>query len=83
MPRLPPKPKPDYSLRRRFFDQIGRPLPWQDYGKGEFTDIDTVQRQIKNLAGTTRKVEIEFIYKDKLCDIKGNETGETIIYEKR
>lgn len=83
MPRLPPKPKLNYSLRRRFFDQIGRPLDWQDYGHGEFTNIETVQRQIKMLASNSRKVEIEFIHEGIMKDYQGNETGQTMIFEKR
>lgn len=83
MPRLPPKPKLNYSLRRRFFDQIGRPLEWQDYGQGEFTDLETVQRQIKMLSGTSRRVEIELVKDGKLLGYNGEETGKTIIYEKR
>lgn len=83
MPRLPPKSKTNYSLRRRFFNQIGEPLPWQDYGHGFFTDIETVQRQIKNLANVGRKVEIEFVKDGVMRDYQGNEIGRTIIYEKR
>ena len=83
MSRLPPKSKPDYSLRRRFFTETGQPLDWQDKGEGTFTDLNTVQRQIKMLAGTTRKVEIEFIRDGTLRGYNGEETGKTIIYEKR
>lgn len=83
MPKQLPKSKPNYSLRRRFFNQIGEPLPWQDYGQGYFIDLDTVQRQIKILASVGRKVEIEFIHNGTLRGFNGEETGETIIYEKR
>lgn len=83
MPRLPTPPKLDYSLRRRFFDYFGRPLDWQDYGKGQFTDIETVQRQIKTLAAGSKKVEIEFIHKGKLCGFDGLESGKTMIFDKR
>ena len=82
MPRLPPKPKPNYSLRRRFFTETGQPMEWQDKGEGAF-DLGTVQRQIKLLAGTTRKVEIEFIHDGTLRGFDGKEIGKTIIYEKR
>lgn len=82
MPRLPSKPKLDYSLRRRFFTETGQPMEWRDYGQGTF-DLDTVQKQIKNLAGTTRKVEIELVKDGKLLGYNGEETGKTIIYEKR
>lgn len=78
-----PKSKPNYSLRRRFFDQIGRPMEWKDYGKGYFTDLQTVQNQIKALASVNRRVEIEFIHEGKLCGFDGKETGKTIVYETR
>ena len=78
-----PKSKPDYSLRRRFFSEIGTPQEWKDYGKGMFTDLETVQKQIKMLASTSRKVEIEFIHNNKLCGYDGKETGKTIIYNKK
>jgi hypothetical protein len=83
MARLPSKSKPDYSLRRRFFTQIGKPLQWTDHGHGMFTDLETVQRQIQTLASVSRKVEIEFIWMGKKCRYDGKETGETIIYNKR
>lgn len=82
MPKLPTPPKTNYSLRRRFFDYFGRPMKWQDTGKGVF-DLETVQRQIRTLAAGNKKVEIEFIYNGKLCGFDGNETGATIILEKR
>lgn len=78
-----PKSKPNYSLRRRFFNQIGEPLAWQDYGQGYFTDLETVQRQIKILASVGRKVEIEFVKDGILRDYQGNEIGRSIIYDKR
>ena len=83
MPRLPPKSKPDYSLRRRFFTETGQPLDWANYGQGMFTDLNTVQKQIKMLAGTSRRVEIEFIRDGTLRGFDGSITGKTIIYEKR
>jgi hypothetical protein len=76
-------PKCDYSLRRRFFDFFGKPLKWQDYGHGKFTDLETVQKQIKVLASGSKKVEVEFIHEGKLKDYNGNETGKTMIFEKR
>lgn len=82
MPTLPPKPKLNYSLRRRFFNEINQPLEWQDSGKGTF-DLETVQKQIKMLAGTSRRVEIELVKDGKLLGYNGEETGKTIIYEKR
>lgn len=83
MPKQPPKPKLNYSLRRRFFNEINQPLEWIDYGQGQFTDLETVQKQIKMLAGTSRRVEIEFIYNGTLRGFDGSITGKTIIYEKR
>ena len=46
MAKLQKQPKPDYSLRRRFFNQIGEPMDWKDYGLGIWTDLETIQRQI-------------------------------------
>ena len=83
MPRLPKQAKTNYSLRRRFFTEIGEPKEWIDFGKGEFKDIETVQDQIKTLASGKKKVEIEFMLNGQLCNYKGEETGKTIIYEKR
>lgn len=77
------KIKTDYSLRRRFFSQIGVPLEWRDYGVGSWTDLQTVQSQIKVLASAGRRVEIEFIRDGRLCGYDGNESGKSIIYEKR
>lgn len=77
------QPKPDYSLKRRFFNQIGEPLDWKDYGLGIWTDLETIQRQIKVLASANRRVEIEFMKQGVLCGFDGKETGKSIIYEKR
>lgn len=77
------KTKTNYSLRRRFFNQLGEPLDWQDYGHGEWKGLDTVQDQIKGLANRGRKVEIEFVHNGKLCGFDGSETGKTMIFEKR
>lgn len=82
MPKLPTPPKTNYSLRRRFFDYMGMPKNWQDYGRGVF-ELDTVQRQIRMLAAGNKKVEIEFVYNGKLCGFDGNETGTTMIFDKR
>lgn len=82
MPRIPTQSKPNYSIRRRFFTETGQPLEWQDSGQGLF-DLETVQKQIKLLAGTSRKVEIELVKDGKLIGYNGEETGKTIIYEKR
>ena len=82
MPRLPTQSKPNYSIRRRFFTETGKPLDWQDSGIGVF-DLATVQSQIKMLCQCSRKVEIELVYQGKLIGYNGEETGKTIIYEKR
>lgn len=82
MPKLPTQSKTNYSIRRRFFTETGQPLEWQDSGQGLF-DLATVQKQIKLLAGTSRKVEIELVKGGKLIGYNGEETGKTIIYEKR
>lgn len=83
MPKPQPKPNLNYSLRRRFFNEIGEPLEWHCNGQGQFTDLETVQRQIKMLASNSRKVEIEFIHEGKLKDYQGNEIGKTMIFDKR
>lgn len=77
--------KNPYTLRRRFFTQQGTPKDWQDFGKGDFTDIKTVQRQIMMLKSNyiNQAVEVEFKLGDKLMDFNGNETGETILYRRR
>lgn len=82
MSKAPTPPKTNYSLRRRFFDYLGRPLDWQDQGKGVF-DLETVQRQIRTLAAGSKRVEIELMYNGKLCGFDGKETGKTMIFEKR
>lgn len=81
MPKLPTQSKPDYSIRRRFFNEIGQPLEWIDFGQGVF-DLPTVQSQIKMLCQCSRKVEIELVKGGKLIGYNGEETGKTIIYEK-
>lgn len=81
MPRKPTQ-KTNYSIRRRFFSEIGTPLEWQDTGYGIF-DLETVQRQIKTLASVSRKVEIELIKDGKLIGYSGSEIGQSMIFEKR
>lgn len=75
--------KPDYSLKRRFFSENGTPHDWIDFGKGEFIDLYMVQAQIKMLASQSRKVEIEFVKDGILRDYQGNESGKTMIFDKR
>lgn len=82
MTKLPTQSKPNYSIRRRFFTETGQPLEWQDSGQGVF-DLPTVQNQIKMLCQSSRKVEIELVKGGKLIGYNGEETGKTIIYEKR
>jgi hypothetical protein len=82
MPKNRNSDTPDYSIRRRFFNEIGEPLEWQDSGQGVF-DLATVQKQIRMLCQCSRKVEIELVKDGKLLGYNGEETGKTIIYEKR
>lgn len=82
MPKLPPTDKPDYSLRRRFFSEVGQPLEWIDYGRGKFIDLATVQAQIRVLASVSRKVEIEFIKNGVRLGYDGEPRETNMIYEK-
>ena len=85
MPKKQPQIKNPYTLRSRTFNQIGEPNEWTQKGTGEFTDIETVQRQIRMLKANypNRTIEIEFIYQGKLCGYDGKETGKTILLQRR
>lgn len=74
-----------YTLRMRFFDQKGQPREWVNYGKGQFIDLETVQRQIRLLKANypNKAVEIEFAMSGKLLGFNGEETGKTIMYLRR
>ena len=77
--------KNPYTLRRRFFTQQGASKDWQDFGKGDFTDIKTVQRQIMMLKSNyiNQAVEVEFKMNGKLLGFNGEETGETMVFKRR
>lgn len=74
--------KPDYSIRRRFFDSNGDPLPWQDHGRGTFLDKETIQSQIKLLNKRKRKTEIEIILNKERVDYDLYPTKDNLIYDK-
>lgn len=80
-------PKPDYSLRRRFFAPDDTPLHWQDIGKGEFNHkngskdgLNSVQKQINLLIANGKKVEIEFIHNKQKLDYYGYPTKKQLIF---
>jgi hypothetical protein len=77
-----PKSKTNYSLRRRFYNEIGQPLEWKDKGEGLFV-LKTVQQQIKILAQGSRRVEIELIHNGKRLGFDGKEIEHNMIFEKR
>ena len=74
-----------YSLRRRFYSKDGKPLEWQELGKGQFIDIETVQRQISMLTANypNSLIEVEFIYQGVRRDFAGNESKDNIIIKRR
>lgn len=74
--------KTDYSIRRRFFDDDGNPLPWQDHGRGTFLDKKTIQGQVKLLNNRKRKTEIEIILNKERVDYDLYPSKENLIYEK-
>jgi hypothetical protein len=80
MPRQLPKSKPDYSLEIRYRLRDGQWSDWSNKGKGMFTSIEIVQRQIRTLAAAYygREKEVKFIWNGWLCDFSGQPTGEVI-----
>ena len=74
-----------YSLRMRTFNQLGKPNDWINSGTGQFTDIETVQRQIRTLKANypNRTLEIEFKHKNELKGYDGSVTGKSMIYKRR
>lgn len=72
--------KTDYSLEIRYRQRNGEWSDWKEKGKGQFIDIETVQRQIRMiaLAYPGREKEVRFEYKGNLCDMWGNITGNVI-----
>jgi len=74
--------KPNYSIRRRFFDDNGHPLPWQDHGMGTFIDKKLIQKQIDLLNKRKRKTEIEIILNKERVDYDLYPTKDNLIYDK-
>jgi len=77
------KSKPNYSIRRRFFDASGNPLPWQDHGFGLFIDRKTIRKQVDLMVVPTKKTEIEIILNKEKVDYDLYPTKENLIYDKR
>jgi hypothetical protein len=75
--------KPDYSIKRRFFDASGIPLPWQDHGFGLFLNKKTIQKQVNLLVVPTKKTEIEIILHKERVDYDLYPSKENLIYDKR
>lgn len=75
-----PKSKPDYSLEIRYRFNNGEWSPWSLKGKGTFTSIEVVQKQIRILAAAYqgREKEVRFEWNGWLCDFYGSPTGEVI-----
>ena len=73
-------PKLDYSLRRRFFNEDGEPLDWQDHGRGTYLGIKIVQKQIDILISSGKKVEIEFIHEKTKKDYYGYPTKSPVVF---
>jgi hypothetical protein len=80
MPRMLPKSKLDYSLEIRYRLSNGEWSKWINKGKGNFQNIELVQRQIRTLAAEHygRQKEIRFEWNGWLCDYSGHPTGEVI-----
>lgn len=74
--------KPNYSIRRRFFDSSGNPLPWQDHGFGLFIDKKTIQKQVDLLNKRKTKTEIEIILNKERVDYDLYPTKDNLIYDK-
>lgn len=74
-----------YTLRMRTFNKIGEPNDWINSGTGQFTDIETVQQQIRMLKSNypNRTIEIEFRYKGELRGYDGSVTGKSIMLKRR
>ena len=75
-----PKSKLDYSLEIRYRLRDGNWSEWSFKGKGMFTSIELVQRQIRLLAASYqgREKEVRFEHNGKLCDFSGNVTNTVI-----
>ena len=77
------KSKPDYSIKRRFFDESGNPLPWQDHGFGLFINKKIIQKQVELLVVPTKKTEIEIILNKERVDYDLYPTKDNLIYDRR
>jgi len=77
-----PVDKPNYSIRRRFFDVNGDPLPWQDHGLGLFIDKKTIRKQVDLLNKRKTKTEIEIILNKERVDYDLYPTEDNLIYDK-
>jgi hypothetical protein len=75
--------KTNYSIKRRFFDASGNPLPWQDHGFGLFIDRKTIRKQVDLMVVPTKKTEIEIILNKEKVDYDLYPTKENLIYDKR
>jgi hypothetical protein len=75
--------KTNYSIKRRFFDSSGNPLPWQDHGFGLFISKKTIQKQVDLLVMPTKKTEIEIILHKERVDYDLYPSKENLIYDKR
>ena len=75
-----PKSKLDYSLEIRYRLRDGNWSEWNNKGKGCFTTIEVVQRQIRLIAAAYqgREKEVRFEHNGKLCDFAGNVTNQVI-----
>ena len=74
-----------YTLRMRTFTQVGDPNEWLQKGTGQYTDIETVQRQIRTMKANypNRTIEVEFIYEGQLRGYDGEVTGKNILLKRR
>lgn len=75
------KSKPNYSIKRRFFDDRDNPLEWQDHGFGFFIDKKTIHDQLELLVVPLRKTEIEIILNKEKVDYDLYPTKDKLIYE--
>jgi hypothetical protein len=74
--------KPNYSIKRRFFDDSDNHLPWQDHGSGKFIDKETIQKQVKLLVRKGKKTEIEIILNKERVDYDLYPSKDNLIYDK-
>jgi hypothetical protein len=74
-----------YTLRMRTFNQVGEPNAWNQKGTGQYTDIETVQKQIRMMKANypNRTIEVEFVYQGELRGYNGEVTGKNILLKRR